>query len=60
MKNLNLEIFIFRIEFVDVELAGPINGECGNESIIITDVDYPNPMRTQICGSLTDSDPSKY
>jgi len=46
-----------KIEFVDVELAGPINGECGNESIIITDVDYPNPMRTQVCGSLTDSDP---
>ena len=55
-------IYIFnivRIEFEDVELSGPSNGECKNDTLQIIDVDYPNLMRKPVCGSLTDNDPSK-
>lgn len=51
------DVVQLKIEFLDLELSGPTNGECLNDTLQIADVDYPNLMRKPVCGSLTDSDP---
>ena len=47
-------IDIFRVEFEDVELADPVLGECGNDTLIITGSDDAPTL----CGTLTDDMPS--
>lgn len=51
------DVVQLKIEFVDVELVGPTLGECMNDTMQITGVDYPNNLNIPICGSLTDNDP---
>jgi len=57
IAKYSTDVVQLKIEFEDVELSGPSNGECKNDTLQIIDVDYPNLMRKPVCGSLTDNDP---
>ena len=48
--------FLFRVEFIDVSLAAPVAGECGNDTLTITG----DPVNTPtLCGTLTDDPTSR-
>jgi len=57
IAKYSTDVVQLKIEFLVVELAGPTLGECMNDTMQITGVDYPNNMNIPLCGSLTDNDP---
>ncbi len=48
---------ISRVEFVYVELAAPVAGECGNDTLTITGDPITTPT---LCGTLTDDPTSRF